>query len=253
MDKLKLSSIIVAKNEENNVGRCIDSQLDCIDEIIVMIDGSSSDKTEEIVKSKKVVYQLVKWQGYTKTKQLALAKTSNNWVLWIDADESLTPELKAELKAFKYNHPKYAAYSVARRAYFLNKWIRHSGWYPARVTRLFDKNKARFNDNNVHENLVVEGEIGKLANDLNHWTDPTIEHYLKKFNLYTSLAAKDIFDKGKSVSVLDLILRPFLMFIKMYFAKLGFLDGVHGFILAIFSSAYVFTKYAKLWHLRKAN
>jgi len=224
-----------------------------IDEIIILIDESSTDKTEEIVKNKKVSFHLVKWRGYAKTKQLALEKTSNNWVLWIDADESLTPELKAELNAFKYTTPKFAAYSVARRAYFLNKWIKHSGWYPARVTRLFDKNKAGFNDNNVHENLVVEGEIGKLANDLNHWTDPTIEHYLKKFNLYTSLAAKDIFDKGKSVSVLDLMLRPFLMFIKMYFAKLGFLDGVHGFILAIFSSAYVFTKYAKLWHLRKAN
>ncbi|RJP68938.1 MAG: glycosyltransferase family 2 protein [Ignavibacteriales bacterium] len=253
MDKLKLSSIIVAKNEENNIGRCIDSQMDCIDEIIVMIDASSTDKTEEIVKSKKVTYYSVKWQGYAKTKQLALEKTSNNWVLWIDADESLTPEIKAELNAFKYTSPKYAAYSVARRAFFLNKWIKHSGWYPARVTRLFDKSKARFNDNNVHENLVVDGETGKLANDLNHWTDPTIEHYLKKFNEYTSLAAKDLYEKGKPVSVIDLILRPFLMFLKMYFIKLGFLDGVHGFILAVFSSAYVFTKYTKLWHLKKNN
>lgn len=252
MDKLKLSSIIVAKNEENNIGRCLDSQMDCIDEVIVLIDETTSDKTEEIVKSKKAAYQLVKWQGYAKTKQLALDKASNNWILWIDADESLTTELKAELNAFKYNTPKFTAYTVARRAYFLGKWIKHSGWYPARVTRLFDKNKAHFNDNTVHENLVVEGEIGKLANDLNHWTDPTIEHYLKKFNEYTTLAAKDIFDKEKTASVADLILRPFLMFIKMFFFKLGFLDGVHGFILAIFSSAYVFTKYAKLWQLRKS-
>ncbi len=245
-----LSSIIIAKNEEANIGRCIKSQLDCIDEIIVLIDKDSTDKTIEIVKSfSNVKHEFAEWEGYSKTKQRAVSLTSNDWVLWIDADEALTDQLRNELLELKNSTPDYSAYSIPRKANFLGRWILHSGWYPGRVVRLFNKNKARFSDHQVHEQLIVNGEIGDLKSDLEHYTDPNIFHYFEKFNNYTSIAAKELNTNNKSFSVLDLILRPIVIFVKMYIVKLGFLDGIQGFILAVFSSAYVFTKYAKLWEI----
>ena len=135
-------------------------------------------------------------------------------------------------------------------ANFLGRWIKHSGWYPGRVVRLFNKNKAHFNDNDVHEELIFNGSTGLLKNDLEHYTDPDIEHYFKKFNSYTSLAAEELVRKEKRFKLSDILLRPAFIFIKMYFLKLGFLDGIQGFILAVFSSAYVFTKYCKFWELK---
>ena len=245
----KLSSIIIAKNEESNIKRCIDSQLDCIDEIIILIDDSSTDKTFEIANSyTNVKVEKVKWQGYSETKKYAVSLTNNEWIFWIDADEAITEKLQEEIIEFKNSDPKYYAYSVPRKAYFLGKWIKHSGWYPGRATRLFNKNNVKFSeDNRVHEYLVVSGGVGELNADLDHFTDPTIHHYFEKFNNYTTLAADDLIKKGKGLNIFDLILRPPLMFIKMYIIKLGFLDGVEGFILAFFSSAYVFTKYCKFW------
>lgn len=249
---MKLSSIIIAKNEELNIEKCLRSQADCIDEIIVIIDKESTDRTEEIVKKfSGVKHFIFEWQGYSKTKQKAVSLTSNDWILWIDADEALTPQLKEELINFKISVPKLNAYSVKRRSYFLGKWIKHSGWYPGWVTRLFNKNFVSFSENDVHEHLMVNGEKGKLNNDLEHFTDPTISHYFQKYNNYTTLAAEEMYRKGKNFSLLDVTLRPFIIFIKMYILKAGFLDGLQGFILAAFSSAYVFTKYSKLWELKR--
>lgn len=253
MEQIKISSIILAKDEEANIGRCIDSQNGCIDEIIVLIDNRTKDKTQEIVKSKNVFYEMTEWKGYAGTKQYAVSKTSNDWILWIDADESLTPELAEELKEFKNNIPNFDAYSIKRKAYFLGKWIKHGGWYPAKAIRLFNKNKARFNKNHVHESLEVNGRVSHLKHDLEHWTDPTIRHYFNKFNNYTSLAAEELNKKNESAGIIDILLRPLIIFCKMYVLRLGFLDGLRGLMLAVFSSAYVFTKYCKLWELRKFN
>ncbi len=247
---IKISSIVIAKNEETNIRRCIESQLKCIDEIIVIIDESSTDKTLEMVKSYvKVKYEQGKWMGYAKTKQYAVTLATNDWIFWIDADEVITPGLSTELNEFKNTTPQHSAYSVPRISNFLGKWIKHGGWYPDWVTRLFLKDKASFNENEVHENLKINGTTGRLQNRIEHYTDPDIKHYFKKFNRYTSLAANELVKNGKRFSVWDIILRPLAIFIKMYFLKLGFMDGIYGFILAVFSSAYVFTKYSKVWEL----
>lgn len=249
-----ISSVLIAKNEASNIRSCIESQLDCIDEIVVLVDETSTDETFEIAASySSAIVRKVEWQGYSETKQQGISLTSNDWIFWIDADEILTPELSEEIKEFKASVPAYTAYSVPRRAYFLGKWIKHSGWYPGRVTRLFNKNEVHFNDNNVHEQLQVEGITGQLKHDLEHYTDPTIHHYFQKFNNYTSLAAGELSNKGKKATIGDLLLRPAGIFIKMYFIKAGFLDGIHGFILAVFSSSYVFTKYCKLWEINKSK
>jgi glycosyltransferase involved in cell wall biosynthesis len=251
---IKLSSIIIAKDEEKNLKRCIESQCDVIDDIVVLIDSRTTDKTFEIAKSfSNVNAELIEWKGFGATKNYAISKTKNDWVFWIDADEEFTDELKKELIDFKNSSPEHNSYQVARRAFFLGKWIKHSGWYPSRVTRLFNKNFASFNEKAVHENLVAQGSCGYLKNDLNHYTDPSIEHYFNKFNIYTTLAAKDLSAKNKNVTLFDMIIRPIFLFTKMYIFKRGFLDGLHGLILAVFSSVYVFTKYCKLWELNRSG
>jgi glycosyltransferase involved in cell wall biosynthesis len=247
-----LSSIVIAKNEEANIRLCLDSQLYCIDDIVVCIDEESTDNTLDLVKKyKNVNWSICKWKGFSGTKQEALKKTKYDWVFWIDADEVITNSLSEELIRFKTLIPDHDVYSVARRAYFLNKWIKHSGWYPGRVERLFNKTKVCFSKNNVHEHLIYKGEAGLLNSDLEHHTDPTIEHYFKKFNEYTSLAAHELADKNRRVYFTDFLFRPLGIFIKMYFIKLGFLDGFHGLILAVFSSFYVLVKYSKLWEINR--
>lgn len=251
---MKISSITIAKNEETNIARCVENLRACVDEIIVLVDEESSDKTLDIVKSyPNVKCAVVKWMGYAKTKQYGVSLCSNDWILWIDADEVVTKELSKELIGFKTSSPVFTAYSILRKAFFLGRWIKHSGWYPGRVTRLFNKNDVKFSENDVHEHLLVKGETGELNSDLEHYTDPNIYHYFQKFNRYTTLAAEELVKKGKSFSMFDILLRPIVIFVKMYFLKLGFLDGIQGFILAVFSSAYVFTKYCKFWELKNKD
>jgi hypothetical protein len=144
---------------------------------------------------------------------------------------------------------RIVGYSVARKAYFLGRWIKHCGWYPSRVTRLFRRGKGRFSENRVHEQLELQGDVGILRNDLLHFTDPSLQHYFAKFNKYTSLAAEDLRESGRSFGFYDVLLRPPFTFFKMYVLKRGFLDGMQGFILCVLSSLYVFTKYIKLWEL----
>lgn len=197
---MKISSIIIAKNEEANIRRCIQSQLSCIDEIIILIDSCSTDKTFDIAKSYAAVKVMqVKWQGYAETKRYGISLASNNWIFWIDADEEITTDLSEEINAFKKSEPAFNAYSVPRKAYFLGKWIKHSGWYPGRVARLFNKNEVSFDNRKVHEQLIVKDAVGKLINNLNHYTDPSIHHYLEKSNRYTSLASEELFFKRKKI------------------------------------------------------
>lgn len=250
---IKISSIILAKDEEHNIGRCIDSQKGPVDEIIVIVDDRTADNTVNILKEKGVTFEVSPWQGFARTKEYALSKASNEWILWIDADEALTPELKSEIEEFKKSSPKFNAYSIPRKANFLGRWIMHSGWYPGRVERLFNKRHAHFSLKDVHEHLVIEGQTGKLKHDLEHYTDPSIRHYFDKFNTYTTLAAEELYRKNRTASVRDILLRPPFLFFKMYIMKLGFLDGLNGFILAVFSSLYVFTKYCKLWELKHSG
>lgn len=252
MNNFRLSSIIIAKDEEHNIKRCLESLIDVIDDIVIIIDSRTTDNTFKLVSEyPKINCEVIDWRGYADTKNYALSKTQYDWVLWIDADEELTEDLKSELILFKKSNPEHFAYSIARRAYFLGRWIKHSGWYPSRVVRLFNKKSALFNNKAVHEGLDVKGSIGMLKNDLNHYTDPTIKHYFIKFNNYTTLAANELFNNGKKSSLSDFLIRPLFIFLKMYIFRLGFLDGLHGLILALFSSFYVFTKYSKLWELNR--
>ncbi len=246
---VKLSVITLALNEEQHIADCLKS-VAWADEIIV-VDSGSTDKTIELAKGYTNNVLSVEWRGYGATRNIALDIAAGEWILWLDADERVTNQLAGEIQAvLQVNDNSVDGYTVPRQAYFLGKWIRHCGWYPGRVTRLFRKSKSRFTESNVHEQIKVAGRIGELKNDLLHFTDPDLHHYFNKFNRYTSLAARDLAAAGREFSLYDILVRPSFMFFKMYILKRGFLDGLQGFILCIVSSAYVFTKYAKLWEMK---
>lgn len=242
---IPLSVIVITKNEAHNVAACLES-VQWADEIII-VDAESNDETVAIAKKFTQKVFIEPWMGFAAAKQFGMLQAKHDWLLWLDADERVLPELAKEIQLLLETNPRQAAFSVARRAYFLGRWIKHSGWYPGRVPRLFHKQRAKFNSAAVHEALEIKGETGELKNDLLHFTDPNIFHYFQKYNRYTTLAADESFSKGKRARVADLIIRPFWQFVRMYILRLGFLDGIQGLILALFSSSYVFTKYAKLW------
>ena len=239
-----LSVLVITKNEGHNIQACLES-VQWADEMII-VDAESSDETVAIAKKFTQKIFINPWIGFAAAKQFGMEQAKHDWILWLDADERVQPELANEIQLLLQTNPSQAAFNVARRAYFLGRWIKHSGWYPGRVPRLFHKQRAQFNSAAVHEGLEINGEVGQLNNDLLHFTDPNIHHYFEKYNRYTTLAADESFSKGKRARIADLLIRPLWQFVRMYIIRLGFLDGIQGFILAVFSSSYVFTKYAKL-------
>jgi glycosyltransferase involved in cell wall biosynthesis len=247
-DRKKISVIIITKSEERNISDCLRS-VEWADEIVV-VDANSSDRTVELARKFTDKIFVNEWLGYAAAKNFALEQCNNPWVLWLDADERVTPELAKEIQTtIGLTDSPYRGFEVARRAYYLGKWIRHCGWYPGYVVRLFRNENARFSDSRVHESLQLSGTIGRLKNDLLHFTDENLFHYFSKFNRYTTLAAEDVVEARKKFTLRDLLIRPPFLFLKMYVLRLGVLDGMHGLVLSLLSAAYVFVKYAKLWEL----
>jgi len=244
-----VSVIVITFNEEENIEACLDS-VKWAGEIIV-VDSLSTDSTVEIAKRFTEKVYSTEWQGYGGAKAYGLERATHEWVLWLDADERVTPALADELAGILTRPSPEAGWEVARRAYFIGTWIRHCGWYPGYVVRLFRKGAARFSQPHVHERVELTGGTGRLTNDLLHYTDETIFHYLAKFDRYTTLAAKDLLERRRTTSWYDLLVRPPFMFVKMFVFKRGFLDGMHGFVLSLLSSAYVFMKYAKAWEMER--
>jgi glycosyltransferase involved in cell wall biosynthesis len=241
-----LSVVVLTLNEERNIGECLES-VRWADEIIVA-DSGSTDRTLEIVRRVTDRILTIAWTGYGAARNAAIAQATGDWILWLDADERVTPELAEEIRGIIGDPAgRHDGFMIARRAYFLGRWIKHSGWYPSRVLRLFRRGKGHFTETLVHERLDLVGSVGTTRHDILHFTDPDLDHYLAKFNRYTTLAAGDLEAAGRRPAITDLLLRPPFQFIKMYLLRGGILDGLHGLILAVLSSAYVFVKYAKLW------
>ena len=241
-----LSVITLTLNEARNLPDCLAS-VQWADELVV-VDSGSTDGTQEIARTFTQNIFTVDWNGYGAARNFAVAKAHGDWILWLDADERVTPELAAEIRSLLASPPSgVTGFSIARRAYFLGRWIRHSGWYPSRVVRLFRNGSGHFSETRVHEQLRVDGKVVQTSHDLLHFTDPDLFHYLSKFNRYTTLAAGDLEAAGRRFRLVDVVIRPAFQFVKMYLLRQGFRDGLEGFMLAVLSSAYVFTKYAKLW------
>lgn len=242
----KLSVTIITLNEERNIRYALES-VKWANETVV-VDSGSEDKTIDICKeyTEKVFFN--PWPGHIAQKNIAVDKTSNLWILSIDADERVTPELAVEIQGVLQS-PKADAYAMPRHVYYLNKWINHSGWYPDYKVRLFRKDKGRWGGINPHDAVMVKGKVKYLKGDITHYPYNDISHHVDTINNFTTISAKEYLKLGKKASVWNMIARPFGTFFKKYFLKQGFKDGIPGFFIAVSSAYYVFLKYAKLWEL----
>ncbi len=247
----KISAVILTKNEEKNLQRCLES-IRWVDEILIL-DSESNDGTIEIARKFGAKLHQFPWEGFGKQKQKGVELASGEWIFSIDADEAVTPDLKAEIQSKLADGHSPAGYYLKRKAYFLDRFVRHGGWYPDWVLRLFKKGKGRFTPAPVHETVVLDGMSGRLDADLLHYTDPDFSHYLAKLNRYTDLSAQELLAKGKKGSFWRILANPAAKFFSQYFLKAGFLDGKAGFILAGASAFHVFSKYVKLWELSRQD
>jgi len=250
----KLSIAIITYNEEPNIRRTLES-VRWADEIVV-VDSGSTDKTVEICQeyTDKVVYQ--EWLGFSSQKNFAIDNTTGEWVLSLDADEPVEPELGDEIRRIVASPDAFDGYRIPRKTYFLDKQIRHGGWYPDYNLRLFRKGKGRFENRAVHEAIKVEGRIGTTEHALLHYAYPDLTSYMTSINKYSSLAVDVLAEKGISrfkTGWVNIILRPLATFMHKYFLRLGFLDGKAGLVLNLFHSYYVFAKYAKAWEYLEKN
>ncbi len=247
MKTTRISLFIIAKNEEKNIARCILSAKPIVHEIVV-VNSQSTDKTALICKDLGAAVYDRAFDGFTAQKNFALSKVTSEWALSLDADETLTPDLAAEIQQAVQN-PLIDGYELTRANDFLGKRMRHSGMKNEHILRLVRAKKAEFRGGLVHEKLHVNGKTARLKNVFIHHPYDSIESYFEKFNRYTTLAAQTMFEKGKKVCFpLVLATIPF-EFARRYLLKAGFLDGMRGFIWAAFSCFYVFVKYMKLWYL----
>lgn len=240
---MKISATIITLNEERNLPRAIES-LRCCDEILV-VDSGSTDRTVEIAQKYGARVIDANWRGYAGQKNYASDQAAYDWVISLDADEALSEELEAEIWQLKKNGPQFDAYTCPRLAQYLGKWILHSGWYPDRKIRLFDRRRARWAGQYVHESVVAEGPVGELTGNLLHFTCGSLSEHLKSMDRYTTLAAEEVVARGKRVGMRRLLADPAWTFVRTYFVQAGFLDGVEGLAIAYMASLYTFLKYAK--------
>ena len=240
---MKISATLVTLNEEQNLARALGS-LSCCDELLI-IDSGSEDRTIEIAEQHGARVIEREWKGYADQKNFAAQAAQHDWILALDADEALSDPLAAEIHSLKSRPPSVDAYRFPRRARYLGKWIRHSGWYPDAKVRLYHRGKAEWVGNYVHESVEVSGSVGTLQGDLLHYTCDTIASHVQTVDRYTTLAAKELVERGERVGWVDLSLAPAWTFLKTYFLKLGFLDGLEGLAIAHMAAFYVFAKHAK--------
>jgi glycosyltransferase involved in cell wall biosynthesis len=255
MKKIKISVVLATFNEEENIGKCLESVKKFADEIVV-VDGSSEDETREIARKYKAkVIKTINRPMFHTNKQMAIDAASGDWVLQLDADEQADSKLAEEIVKITKKRSKYAAFSIKRKNYFLGKWLRKGGQYPDPVIRFFKRGKAHLPQKSVHEQMEVEGKIGEIEGHLIHHTAPTFQRYLINSNRYTSLTAQNLSVqelKLNTVNTLNfLILKPLGTFCNLYIRHKGFIDGLPGFIFALFSGLHWPLAYMKYWEMRR--
>jgi glycosyltransferase involved in cell wall biosynthesis len=246
-----VSAILITRDEEANIGECL-SSLAFAREIIV-VDSGSTDATVAIASAAGAhVLQTPDWPGFGPQKNRALALATQPWVLSIDADERVTPALRDEIVSVVGGaRPGADAWRMPRRSSYCGQYMRHSGWYPDRVTRLFRRGAARFSDDLVHERLIADGAVGELKNDLLHATYPDLESMLDKLNRYSTAGAQRALARGKRGSLGSAVLHGLWAFIRTYVLQRGFLDGRMGFVLAVSNAEGTYYRYLKLWLLQR--
>jgi glycosyltransferase involved in cell wall biosynthesis len=240
---MKITATIITLNEERNIARSIES-LRCCDEILI-VDSGSTDRTVELAQNLGARVIEAGWRGYATQKNWAAEQAANDWILSIDADEALSEALEAEIWNLKKTGPRYDGYTMPRLARYLGRWILHSGWYPDRKLRLYDRRKANWVGEFVHESVQVSGPVGHLESNILHFTCDSLSEHLRTLDRYTTLAAQELAARKTKVSLTRVILDPAWTFLKTYFLQRGFLDGLEGLTIAYMAAFYTFLKYSK--------
>lgn len=247
----KLSAAIITLNEEEKIGGALESLQGVADEIVV-VDSYSSDATERICRRHTQRFLQRQWEGYRQQKQFATDSASFEWVLSLDADEVLSPGLREEILAWKAAAEEPSCgYLLPRKTFFLGRWIEHTTWYPDWQLRLFRRSRGRWQGRRLHETFAVEGPVGRLRNELRHYTYASLSEYLEQLERFSSLAAADYYETGRKAGWKEMALYPPLTFLNNFVFRRGFLDGVPGLAVSVLSATSVFFKFAKLWELQK--
>jgi glycosyltransferase involved in cell wall biosynthesis len=247
---MSVSVIVITKNEADAIERCLRS-VDWADEVIVL-DSGSTDQTVELSQELGArVSVTTDWPGFGPQKNRALERATGDWVLSLDADEWVTPELRDEILNVISRADGAVAFRVPRMSSFCGRFMRHSGWWPDHVVRLFKRGAARFSDDVVHERVIVEGKTGTLHELIMHETFVDLDELLQKMNNYSSLAAHEMRHGGRKAGLAGAVLRGLWAFIRTYFLRGGFLDGREGFMLAVATAEGTYYRYAKLMLLGK--
>jgi len=249
----KLSVVIITLNEEKNIGRCLDAVKDIADDIVI-VDSLSNDKTEEITLAKggRVIKQ--KFLGHIAQKNFAITQAKFPHILSLDADEVLSDELKKSILETKQNW-KYDGYTFNRLTYYCGRWIKHCGWYPDTKLRLWDSRKGKWAGLNPHDQFFMhkDASLKHLEGDLLHYSYDSIQHHASVSMRYSEIMAQQLFEQGKKSRAIKMWVNPFAKFIKVYFQKKGFKDGIYGLIISWIAAYSTFMKYALLRHLEKSE
>ncbi len=245
-DAPRLSGLVICRDEIANIERCLGSLALC-DEVVV-VDSGSTDGTAEAARRYTSRVYVEPWRGYAGQKEFALALCRGRWVLWLDADEALTPQLarSVEEAVAEGAAAPAAAYSMIRRVHYLGRWIRFGAFGRDRVVRLFRRGQARFSDHAVHEGLIVDGPIGRLEGILEHYSYRDLAHHRAKIDVMTSLWADDAWKRGRRAAAWDPFFRPLARWFRILVLQGGFLDGWRGWVIAAMAARYVRSKYRKL-------
>ncbi len=245
-----LSVILITKNEAANIRDCLQS-VSWANEIIV-VDSGSTDDTVKLCKEMGAQVYVHDWPGFGKQKNRALGYATCDWVFSIDADERVTPELRASIEtALRQPEGACVAYRVSRLSSFCGRFIRHSGWYPDHIVRLFRRNDGRFSDVPVHESIEVQGKTGMLHGELLHYSYADFEQVLDKLNQYSTAAAELQLERGKQGGLATALGHGIWSFMRTYFFRAGFLDGRAGFMLAVLNAEHSYYRYLKLMLLNE--
>jgi glycosyltransferase involved in cell wall biosynthesis len=248
--KAPLSAVLITRNAAKVLDLCLES-LAFADEIVV-VDSASTDRTQEIATARGARVVQKEWLGFGRQKQFAVEQAKHDWVLCLDADERVTPQLAASIRA-AIAAPVSPVYRMPRRHRVLDRWLSHGEGYPDWSPRLFNRQSARWSDDLVHEKVLYAVTPGTLAGDLLHDSSDDLSTYLDRQNRYTTLAARQAYEQGRSAGLFQLFFSPLVRFLKFYVLRLGFLDGVPGLLHISIGCMNSYLKYAKLIELRRAE
>jgi glycosyltransferase involved in cell wall biosynthesis len=247
----KLSVTVIAKDEAADLGDALQS-VAWADEIVV-VDSESTDDTVAIARRYTNRVTTREWPGYVAQKNYAASLASHDWILSIDADERVPPDLAAEIKQALAEAPRHGAFRMPRVTWHLGRWIRTTDWYPDDQIRLYDRRHAQWTGRYVHESLVVQGTVGRLRGELRHYAYRDIADHLETINRYTTYAARQMYESGRRTGLLQVAGHPPLAFARNYLLRGGIRDGVPGFVISAMNAYYVFLKFAKLWELQQGS